>query len=184
MLPSSTLHFVLAANTELLSYFGGFLPPLLEKTYLNSGAAFPGPCTLQTLNKFPEWTTARKACPGSSSSAPPGAYQNCSSAGPAPPPGDSYPLWCLRPSTLRTRARTRCLQGVQVKVAESYPTLCHPVDYTVHGILQARILKWVARSLLQGIFQPRDGTQVSLIAGGFFTSWATREAQQSVQTSS
>ena len=33
-------------------------------------------------------------------------------------------------------------------------------------------------SLLQGIFPPRDWTQVSLIAGGFFTSWATREAQE------
>ena len=45
-----------------------------------------------------------------------------------------------------------------------------------HGILQARRLDWVSRSLLQGIFQARDGTQVSRIAGGFFTSWATREA--------
>ena len=33
---------------------------------------------------------------------------------------------------------------VQVKVAQSCPTLCDPMDYTVHGILQARILEWVA----------------------------------------
>ena len=32
----------------------------------------------------------------------------------------------------------------QVKVAQSCPTLCDPMDYTVHGILQARILEWVA----------------------------------------
>ena len=54
---------------------------------------------------------------------------------------------------------------------------CNPMDYTVHGILQARILKWVFLSLLQGSSQPRDWTQVSLIAGEFFTSWATSEAQ-------
>ena len=51
---TNTFYNELNANTELLSHFGGFLPPLLEKTYLNSGATFPGPCTLQTLNKFPE----------------------------------------------------------------------------------------------------------------------------------
>ena len=52
------------------------------------------------------------------------------------------------------------------------------MDYTVHGILQARILEWVAISFSRGSSQPRDGTQVSLIADEFFTSWATREAQE------
>ena len=46
------------------------------------------------------------------------------------------------------------------------------MDYTVHGILQARIVEWVAFPF------SRDQTQVSLIEGGFFTSWATREAQE------
>ena len=46
---------------------------------------------------------------------------------------------------------------------------------TVHGILQARILEWVAFPFCRGSSQPRDRTQVSHIAGGFFTSWATRE---------
>ena len=56
-------------------------------------------------------------------------------------------------------------------------TLWDPVDYTVHGILQARILEWVAFPLSKVSSQPRDWTQVSLIAGGFFfTSWATSEA--------
>ena len=41
-------------------------------------------------------------------------------------------------------------------------------DYTVQGILQARILDWVAFPFSRGSFQPRDGTQVSHIAGGFF----------------
>ena len=52
------------------------------------------------------------------------------------------------------------------------------IDYTVHGNLQARILEWVAAPFSTGPAQPRDGTQVSRIAGGFFTSWATREAQE------
>jgi len=44
------------------------------------------------------------------------------------------------------------------------------MDYTVHGVLQARILQWVAFPFSRGSSQPRDQTQVSLIAGGFFTS--------------
>ena len=52
-----------------------------------------------------------------------------------------------------------------------------PHDYTVHGILQARILEWDSSPFSRGSFQPRDRTQVSYIASRFFTSWATREAQ-------
>jgi len=52
----------------------------------------------------------------------------------------------------------------------------HTMDYTAHGTLQARILEWVAFSFFRGSSQPRDRTEVSRIAGGFFTSWATREA--------
>ena len=63
-----------------------------------------------------------------------------------------------------------------MKVAQSCPTLCNPMDYTVHGILQARILEWVAFPFSRGSAQRRDQTQVSHIAGRFFTSWATREA--------
>ena len=66
----------------------------------------------------------------------------------------------------------------QVKVAQLCLTLCDPRDYTVHGILQARILEWVAFPFSRGSSQPRDWTQVSHIAGRFFTSWATKEAQE------
>ena len=66
----------------------------------------------------------------------------------------------------------------KMKVTYSCPTLCDPVDYTVHGILQARILEWIAFPVSGGSSQPRDGTQVSHIAGGFFTRAATREAQE------
>ena len=44
----------------------------------------------------------------------------------------------------------------KVKVAQSFPTLCDPMDYTVHGVLQARILKWVAFSLQQWIFPTQE----------------------------
>ena len=70
---------------------------------------------------------------------------------------------------------------LKVKVAQSCLTLCHPMDYTVHGILQARILEWVAFPFSRGSSQPRDWTQVSHIAGGFFTSWATRLAHKSTK---
>ena len=46
-----------------------------------------------------------------------------------------------------------------------------------HGILQARILEWVAFPFSRGSSQPRKRTGVSCIAGGFFTSWATWESQ-------
>ena len=58
---------------------------------------------------------------------------------------------------------------------------CDPMDYSlpgssVHGILQARILEWVAISFSRGSYLPRNRTQVSCIAGRFFTDWAMREA--------
>ena len=65
----------------------------------------------------------------------------------------------------------------KVKVPQSCPILCDPMGYTVHGILQARILKWVYVPFSRGSSQPRDRIQVSHIAGGFFTKWATREDQ-------
>ena len=65
---------------------------------------------------------------------------------------------------------------VKLKVSQLCLTLCDPMDYTVHGILQARILEWVAFPFSRWSFQPRDQTQVSHIEGRFFTIWATREA--------
>ena len=47
-----------------------------------------------------------------------------------------------------------------------------------HGILQTRILEWIVFPFSRGSYQPRVWTQVSHIAGRFFTSWATREAQE------
>ena len=67
-------------------------------------------------------------------------------------------------------------------VTKSCLTLCNPMDYSpqgssVPGISQARILEWVAIPFTRGSSQPRDRTQVSHIAGRYFTSWATGEAQ-------
>ena len=50
-----------------------------------------------------------------------------------------------------------------------------PWDYTVHGILQARILEWVIVPFSRGSSQSRDQTQVSRFSGRFLTSWGTRE---------
>ena len=62
------------------------------------------------------------------------------------------------------------MYNVKVKVTQSCWTLCNPVDYTVHGILQARMQEWVAFPLSGGSSQPRDQTLASSIVGGFFTS--------------
>ena len=50
-----------------------------------------------------------------------------------------------------------------------------PPGSSVHGILQARILEWVAIPFSKGSFRPRDQTQVSCMEGRFFIVWATRE---------
>ena len=52
------------------------------------------------------------------------------------------------------------------------------MDYTVHAILQARILECVAFPFSRGSSQPRDQTQVFRIADRFFNCWAIREAQE------
>ena len=69
---------------------------------------------------------------------------------------------------------------VKVLVAQSCPTLYYPIYYSpscssVHGVLQARLLEWVAISFSRASSQPRVWTQVSCIAGRFFTIWATRQ---------
>ena len=55
-----------------------------------------------------------------------------------------------------------------MKATELCPTIWDPMDYTVHGILQARVLEWVAIPFSRGSSQPRDQTQVSRIVGGLF----------------
>ena len=64
--------------------------------------------------------------------------------------------------------------------AQSFPTLCDPMDCSppvssVHGILQARILEWVAIPFSREAPRPKGQTWGALIAGRFFTTRATRE---------
>ena len=74
---------------------------------------------------------------------------------------------------------------MKVKVARSCPTLCDPMDCSppdssVHGILQTRILEWVAISFSRGSSRQRDWTWISYIEGRFFTIGATREAHSAM----
>ena len=69
---------------------------------------------------------------------------------------------------------------VKVLGTQSCRTLCDPTDRSppgssVHVILQARILEWVAVPFSRGSSQPRDQTQISCIVSRFFTIWAARE---------
>ena len=57
----------------------------------------------------------------------------------------------------------RANDTLKVKVIQSCQTFCNPMNYTVHGILQARILEWVAIPFSRGSSQPRDQTQVSAL---------------------
>ena len=102
------------------------------------------------------------------------------------------PLWngsrrgnYVWPESLQWTRHAPCspLKGKKVKVLVThlYLTLCNPVDCSlpgssVHGILQSRILEWVAIHFSRGSSWPTDRTPVSCIAGRFFTTWATRDA--------
>ena len=104
--------------------------------------------------------------------------------GPSQPPKHSLLFWF--PDTYLT---SRLSVGVImitrvcvcVFVAQLFLTLCDPMDCSqlgssVHGILHARILEWVAILFTRRSSWPKDQTQVFCIAGRFFTVWATREA--------
>ena len=77
----------------------------------------------------------------------------------------------------RQQEKWHNVQKAKVQAAQSCPTLCNPMDCIV-WVLQARIVELVASPFSRGSSQPRDWTQVSRVAGGFFTGWATREALQ------
>ena len=72
------------------------------------------------------------------------------------------------------------ISNSESEVAQSCPTLCDPVDcslpgFSVHGILQARVLEWVTISFSRGSSWPRDWTWASRIGGRHFNLWATRD---------
>ena len=90
-----------------------------------------------------------------------------------------FPVW-KGSNVINLPSSNRLSLQSEVKVTQLCPTFCDPMDYTVHGIPQARILEWVAFPFSRGYSQLRDQTYVSHNAGRFFTSWATREAQRMV----
>ena len=90
-----------------------------------------------------------------------------------------YKCWFLSSQARNKMLSVQCT--VLCLVTQSCPTLCNPMDCSppgssVHGILQARILVWVAMPSSRGSSQARDQAQASHTAGRFFTNWLTREA--------
>ena len=91
-----------------------------------------------------------------------------------------FPTQGLDPGLPHCRQILYWLGHQESEVTQSCQTLCDPVNCSppgssIHGILQARVLEWVASSFSRGSSQPTDWTQVSLIAGRRFNLWA-REA--------
>ena len=133
------------------------------------------------------WTVAYQASPSMGFS-----RQKYWSELPFPSPGD-LPDPGIKPWSLVLQADTwpsepqgkpmSCIDSEsESEVAQSCPTLCDTMDcslagFSLHGILQARVLEWVAISFSRGSSRPRDWTQVSWIPGRRFNLWATREAQ-------
>ena len=86
--------------------------------------------------------------------------------------GSLWTSWSKSPVCLRHSSSS--------EVTHLCPTLCDPVDcslpgFSVHRILQARILEWVAISFSRGSSWPRDRTWLSCTAGRCFNLWATRK---------
>ena len=85
-------------------------------------------------------------------------------------------LSCLPTHSLFPSPEILCALLPQLCPTPGSSTDCSPSGSSIHGILQARILEWVAISLSRGSSWPSHWTQVSCITGRFFTVWATREA--------
>ena len=91
-----------------------------------------------------------------------------------------------RVKSLKCKKKIRS-NKVEVLVTKSYPTLCNPMDYSlpgssVHGILQARLLEWVAIPFSRGSSQPRDQTTVSALQADSLLSEPPGKPQQSGNT--
>ena len=111
-------------------------------------------------------TSALPPTKAAAASTPPGKTQPALTSDPAFPP---KPLGLLRlhrdTSTQEDAFKTRI-----VKVTQLCPALCNPMDYTILGILQARILEWVDFPFSSRSSQPKNGTRASCIADGFFNN--------------
>ena len=79
-----------------------------------------------------------------------------------------------------------CSTATKEKVAQLCLTLCDPISCSppgssVHEILKAGILEWVAIPFFRASSQPRDQTRVSCVTGRFFTNWATTDTKASTK---
>ena len=97
------------------------------------------------------------------------------------PVDHNYWSWCALEPVFHNKRSLHAAIESESEVAQSCLTLCDPMDCSLpgsslHGILQVRVLEWVAISFSRGSSQPRDQTQVSCIPGRRFNLWATREA--------
>ena len=97
--------------------------------------------------------------------------------------GRRFTVWATKeaPKTKRITHKQYNLAAAVAKLHQSCPTLCDPINGSppgspVHGILQARILKWVAISFSRESSDPGIEPASPTLAGGFFYHWATREA--------
>ena len=95
---------------------------------------------------------------------------------------DHWSLQLIPNSSNSSEESSATVSGYTSKLLQElmWETLCNPVDQSppgssVHEILQARILEWVAILISRGSFQSRDQTPIPCIAGRFFSVWATRE---------
>ena len=91
------------------------------------------------------------------------------------------PHWLAEAQTCPIKAPFLKIACIHAKLLQSCLTLCDAMDCSpprssVHGILQARILEWVAIPFSGGSSQPRDGTCISFTGRGILCYWATREA--------
>ena len=146
------------------------------------GAQGPGrqECTIQVTEgsrspRDPGDLPAASSSPWSQASPCRGCISSVSASSPEASPRVSSPPWvplCPNsPGLKRTPCWIKC--KVKVLVAQSCPPLCDPMDgsppgYSVHWILLARILDWVAVSFSMGFSQARDRTQLCHTAGGLY----------------
>ena len=96
-------------------------------------------------------------------------------------------IWKLHPNFFKGYIENESERKSACLVTQLYLTHCDPVDCSppgssVHGILQTRILEWVAILFSRGSSQPRDQSHVSCIAGRFFALWATRETPNKIKS--
>ena len=90
--------------------------------------------------------------------------------------GGEDKVWCCKKQQWIGTWNIQFSSVAQLCLTLCDPMNCSPPDFSVHGILQARILEWIAIPFTRRSSRPRDWTRVSCTAGRFFTIWTTKEA--------